>query len=430
MGRKRVPGAAGGDPRRGKTKKRSPGLKVEAGGEYWYIRGTVRAAGRSSRIRQSTGLRASPENRDAADAQRLRIEQQFRDAVIHGKTPSVAVAIAADRYLAAKPGLKTGEKRKIAEVAARFAFDVIGELSDEQWNNLVDARHAGNKSETRERWLNTIVAWLNWCKAKPRKWLADMPAFERDRSARKPKHRRARRVAELTPELILFLASHAKPHMKGQIAVEWATGARVSSVLFGCRLCDYVAAPGREQITFHNTKNGEPVVAAVHRPAAALMAQYLGWRGNLHDREGALFLTHLRKPYSPKGKEWSSQNKNAFRGMKRRAMRALRIEAIATARAALMRGNRDAAAQVIAVCRSTRGLVRQVTQHWFRHALATNMMTMGGDGALRLTMQQGGWLDPGSVIGYTHDAPASRRELVNRIGGNLTGEKDSGEKSA
>lgn len=44
----------------------------------------------------------------------------------------------------------------------------------------------------------------------------------------------------------------------------WSTGARVSSLLYGCRLCDYLAAEGREQITFHDTKNGDRVTATVH----------------------------------------------------------------------------------------------------------------------------------------------------------------------
>jgi hypothetical protein len=40
-----------------------------------------------------------------------------------------------------------------------------------------------------------------------------------------------------------------------------------------------------------------------------------------------------------------------------------------------------------------------VAQHWFRHRLATLMLRRDP----RATMEQGGWLDIRSVIGYSHD---------------------------
>jgi hypothetical protein len=49
-----------------------------------------------------------------------------------------------------------------------------------------------------------------------------------------------------------------------------------------------------------------------------------------------------------------------------------------------------------------------VTQHWFRHRLATLML--GKDP--RATMEQGGWLDMRSVIGYSRDVPEYRRQPV------------------
>jgi hypothetical protein len=98
----------------------------------------------------------------------------------------------------------------------------------------------------------------------------------------------AKTPAELTSSVevvISLLIDTAAPHLRGQIAIHWSTGARVSSLIYGCRLCDYLAVPGREQITFHDTKNGQRVEAAVHHPwAAAIMAEYLAWRGHLEDR--------------------------------------------------------------------------------------------------------------------------------------------------
>jgi hypothetical protein len=50
-----------------------------------------------------------------------------------------------------------------------------------------------------------------------------------------------------------------------------------------------ILAEGREQITFHNTKNGESVTAILHPRAVEALKAYLKVRGRLHDREGPLF---------------------------------------------------------------------------------------------------------------------------------------------
>lgn len=419
MDRKPISGAPRGNQSGRRRKKRAPGLRVEQRDGFWHINGTVRAAGRSTRIRKGTGLAASPENWDAAEAERLRIEREFRDNIIHGKAPSVPFAVAADRYLTERPKLKEGERRKIRELNAAFGFRALRDIRDDEWSAFIARRHVGNTAQTRERYLNTVTAFLNWCRRKPRQWLSDLPAFERDKAARKPKHRRARRVAEITPDLVLFLAKHAAPHLRGQIAVQWTTGGRVSSVLYGCRLCDYVAAPGREQITFHDTKNGEPVTAALHPLAAALMADYLEWRGELHEREAPLFLTPRRDargrrlPYADNGREGGGQNKTAFSGMKRRAIAAARLAGARAARELRHQGRTEAAKEAIGAAKGRASLIAQITQHWFRHALATTMLSRGAD--LRAVMEQGGWLDPASVIGYSHDVPERRRALVNML---------------
>jgi hypothetical protein len=52
-------------------------------------------------------------------------------------------------------------------------------------------------------------------------------------------------------------------------------------------------------------------------------------------------------------------------------------------------------------------LLRKLTQHWFRHLLATRMRH-----DLRAGMEQGGWLDERSIMGYIHDVPSARRATV------------------
>jgi hypothetical protein len=50
----------------------------------------------------------------------------------------------------------------------------------------------------------------------------------------------------------------------------------------------------------------------------------------------------------------------------------------------------------------------KVTQHWFRHWLATLMVRKDP----RAGMEQGGWLDIRSLLAYAHDVPEYRRQVV------------------
>jgi hypothetical protein len=57
-------------------------------------------------------------------------------------------------------------------------------------------------------------------------------------------------------------------------------------------------------------------------------------------------------------------------------------------------------------------LLAQLTPHWFRHLLATNLLATGD---LKSTMEQGGWRDARSVMRYAHDVPERRRQLVRQM---------------
>ncbi len=150
------------------------------------------------------------------------------------------------------------------------------------------------------------------------------------------------------------------------------------------RLCDVILAAGRESVTSHVSKNGEPITAALHPTAANAIRAYLETRGNLSEREVPLFLT-------PRGAPYRSSNKTAFNAMRRRAAKALR------------EAGREADA----------ALVERVTQHWFRHMLATNMLKGGAD--IGTVMRQGGWMDEKSVLGYDHDVADFRCKKVTEL---------------
>jgi integrase len=64
----------------------------------------------------------------------------------------------------------------------------------------------------------------------------------------------------------------------------------------------------------------------------------------------------------------------------------------------------------IAKLRADHRLLGRITQHWFRHLLATRMR-----GDIRAAMDQGGWIDERSVMGYVMDVTEHRRRLVNEL---------------
>jgi site-specific recombinase XerD len=405
-----VPGAPRRDRRSGHRKiRRSRGPQLTERDGHWHIVGTFRIAKRSIRLRESTGLSATAANRD--DAQLLLEERvrEIRKEIIHGVKPSLAVAAAADHYINRKRRRPLGATalRIVQEIVRRFRLRKLSNIEEAEWVAFVDQRQAANSAETRERYLNNVLAFLSWCHKKPRQWLKEVPTFDRDQEARNPHTRKRRRVAELTPDFIAFLLDHASPHLRAQIAVEASTGARVSSILHGCRLCDAILAPGREQVVFHDTKNGEAVTASLHPFAADELRRYLRHRGRLRDREGPLFLTDRGKPY--KGRE----NKTAFNAMKRRAIRAFRLRLGGELRRLRAAGDRALAREALASGRDRLSAMREVTQHWFRHNLATQLLANKGD--VRVAMDQAGWLDVRSVMAYAHDVPQHRRAVINLL---------------
>jgi len=428
----RISGAARRNHRhRKRAPRHPPGLAVIERDGHWHIHGTLRVAGNSRRVRKSTELPATPENREYAEALRATLEREIRDEVVHGVRPSIATAVACDRYLRRPRRRPVGhrEAAAIREIDAKFGQRKLAAIGDSEWQAFVDDRQAGNSLASRERYITAVRAFLNWCRKRPRRWIAETPEFERDKEAARRPKRRARRVNDLTPELILLMIEHAAPHLQPQLVVEWCSGARVSSILYHCRLCDVILAPGRGQITFHDTKNNDPVVAALNDWAVERLIEYLEVRGGRLDaREQPFFLTDDGLPYTDNGSTSGGQNKSAIRGMKRRTIRTIRARAAAEAWRRRRAGDRRGAVAAIAAAKDQAALVAEVTQHWFRHKLATEMMSRTGD--LRAVMEQGGWRDVDSVMGYIHDVPARRRELIDTLPIGDTRHPDSRDKIA
>jgi integrase len=348
MDRERVPAPARRDRGHGHGRKgggkRPRGPQVKARDGVWHVVGTIRVGRRSIRLRRSTGLPAVGERRDDAEALRDRWCEEIRNQVIHGVKPTKALGVAARDYLKrprSRP-LNGFDVKVVQALVKRFGPDPLDAIPDDDWNALVNQRHAGNKPQTRERWLNVVFGFLKWCMKPTRGYLGRLPAIERmtpaELAANSTAHQR-RRVVELRPDLVMLLIDNTAWHVRPQLAVEWSTGARVSSVVNGCRLCDVILAVGREQISFQATKNGKTTTASLHPWAAEQIRLYLARRGRLHDREGPLFLTHAGQPYSRKGLAvaWGGKNKTAYNSGRSRAIKALlRRSVLARREAALV----------------------------------------------------------------------------------------------
>lgn len=395
--------------RKGGKRKRPTGLAVVERDGFWHVHGTIIAQGRSVRVRKSTGLQARTELWEEADGERLTIEKEVRGELRGETSRGPYVSVAAELYLtqARTRHLGATSIAYVQRAVRQFGLRRLGDIRESEWGTWVESCCRGVKSATRERMLNSVLAFLNWCAAKPRRW-GEAPTFDRDKVARNPRRRSRRPVQDLSIALIEHLIGHAGPHLAAQIWTEWSTGARVSSILHGCRLSDLILAPGREQITFHNTKNGESVTAHLHPRAAEALRGYLKVRGKLHNREGPLFLTDRNRPYSPRST--GVQNRTAFQGMKRRARAALRKAGMAEARRLSALGQPDALEACVEHLRAEHRLLARITQHWFRHLLATKMR-----GDIRSAMDQGGWIDERSVMAYTMDVPEHRRRLVDDL---------------
>jgi len=412
----RAAGRADGAGRATKRKKAPDGVRVIEREGRWYVRGSVRAGGHTIPVRKTTGLPARADTREAAEALRRRYEAEAVAQLVDGKKPSQAAAVAVEEYLKAPRRRPLGKTSVdvVNAIAARFAGRALDAIHEDEWFDWVDRRQAGNKAETRERFLNSVVAFLNWCAVKKRRWVKDLPDFERDNEARNPRTRGRRKVPLLDPTILALLLEVAPPHLAGQLVVEMATGGRVSSVLYACTLSDLVIGhDGTAHLTYRWTKNGDPVTAYLPAWTIPYLQEYLAWRGRIWDRAGPLFLTDRRKAYKPNDQKWGGQNKTAFRNTKGAAIVKLRGAAAQYARELWRAGRRADAWAIVAGAREEGDLIACITQHWFRHNMATRLLH--GKTDIRTVMEQGGWRDPASVMAYLQAIPAHQRSTVETL---------------
>src|SRR5438045_4009026 len=162
------------------------GLQIVERDSRWHVHGTVVVRNRRRRVRKSTGLSATVENLDAAQEIRRQIEAQTRDELIFGFAASVSVVIATNAYVARprQRPLNAGDVDRLSEIAKVFGNRLLNRIDDREWAEWIERRMKGNAPATRERYIDLLIAFLTWCRKRPRQWIVDLPAIERDRAAR------------------------------------------------------------------------------------------------------------------------------------------------------------------------------------------------------------------------------------------------------
>lgn len=395
-----------------RKRRRSPGLEVKERDGYWHVEGTVRAGGRSCRVRKSTGHPADDAHYDDAVAERNRVEREIIDAAVHGVKPSRSFAQASLDYLerARKRPLGATHIRTVKHLAKHFGLKLLRDIDASEIAKYFSKYHAGKKAETHERYKNTLCAIL--VHSRNMGHIDQVPYIDRDDDARFPLRHKRITNRWLPLEDCFLLIDHAASHLRPQLAVKFATGAR-DPQLIGARIGDFTLAPGHGKVIFHGTKNDDDVVASLQDWAVSCVQEYFQTARRNARRNDPAFLTNKGKPYVDFGGRWGGRIKKGFNAARRRAADYLIEEAkrkVATGLAETIEETEEF---------GRAASLRKATPHWLRHSMATHMLKGGAD--LGTTMAQGGWRDARSLSIYDHDIPDHRRAAVNRIqrvGGN------------
>jgi hypothetical protein len=385
----------------------------------FHVRGTVHAASRSALVRRSLHIAAIRENIDAATSE---AEQVLLDArlALGGVVPrafsEVALGYLKQPRKRNKP-LGASTVAIIKELVAHFGTRVLRDIPGPEFVAFVDERNVGNTAETRERYLNPVVALLTVAISAGQ--YPELPAFIRNQEARNPTTRKTRPVERVGANIVsaIFRSSHIAN--TAQYAVEEVTGARVSSILFGCALADLDLAPNQMKLHFHDTKGGFDVVSALPEAIRRLLEAYLIWRDE-QVRAGRvgpgsdepLFLTPHGVPYVKNDSYTGTRNKTAWRAAKRRAAVLIAWEYDQAIAACEGKDDRPGADALRRQKADDLVILGRMTQHWWRHLLATTLGRLDPKAAMR----QGGWKDPRSLSGYMMSDAEYQRELVEKRG--------------
>jgi site-specific recombinase XerD len=388
------------------------GLRISVRGRTFHVVGTLRVGKRSQRVRETLGVVAAWENKSEAERQAREIVRRVRAELGGGVTRRAVATLVAERF---KAHIGPSDRRILEDFTAKFTTRILFDIPTEEIIQFVEDRQRCNKAETRERYISQLCAFLNL--QIPKGQYPALPPFKRDQRARNPLKRARRDVQQFRVQLLQDIIACSHISLGAQLDIEYAAGARVSSLLQGCTLGDLDMTT--LTLTLRDTKNGDDVPAALPTSMRPRLEDYLEWRQLQVRRRRIgpgshepLFLHHKGRPYKPNGGAWGTQNRKAFNNAKLRAIESVGKrydEAIATMRLA---GDQREVERLMRLKADDLALLRRITQHWLRHKFATE----AGRKDMRAAMAQGGWRDPRSIAGYLIADAEFQRAIVEERG--------------
>lgn len=315
------------------------------GSRIYYLRGTVRGIV----VDKST----KTDNRDAAEAIRIKEEQLLLDRSVFGAKATVTFLEAAVAYME-----KGGEARFMQPLLEHFKTRKLSEIGQGEIDGAAAALYPGRANSTINRQVYTPMSAV-LAFAATREW-TEHRKWERPEQVKG-------RVRWLTHDEASRLVECCSPHMAPLVTFLLLTGARLSEALYlQWREVDLQ----RAHVTFLQTKSGIDRGVPLHPRAVAELA-------NLKHRMGAVFRRPDGRPYAEKG-DGGGQIKTGFS----------------------------------AACR--RSGIEDFSPHDCRHTWATWHYAANRD--LTALMALGGWKSVEMVVRYAHVNVGHLAPSINSLG--------------
>ena len=194
-----IPEFAHSDRARKPIRRRPRTVKLTKRDGYWYATGTLIAGGRSTRIRKSLGLSVATTHFRQAEIALAEYLDDEKARIIGATGRGDTVAVAALGYLNAPRARPLGAStiRIVKKIKDRFDGRRLNAIGAEEWRSWVEELMTGRKAETRERFLNGVVGFLNF--AKRNHGLAAVPEIRARSQGAQPEPPRAATYRRIAP---------------------------------------------------------------------------------------------------------------------------------------------------------------------------------------------------------------------------------------
>jgi integrase len=399
-------------------------LKTYQGRPYYYLRGTVKANRKRTRIFESTGIRiGSPGAKTRAEELRLRREAALLEELVSGKPKGeltwTEVALLyckerATRRLSKRPelaGTKDPEAGYVLRLtdflkARKVADRPIRELTYEDIQSYFNDHLRRCELSYLHRCRNNYRAVMNWAVTK-KHCGSDFPMPELPYCD--PKKMVVNKNLPL--EVIELFIRFAPRHSRLLFGSMFECGLRGGELLFVNRTPPDEKRPrrsglcleeGREHFYLGVTKDGKPVTRAIPRYLAKIIRAHLKNRKDGYD---SLFLTDKGVPYEQSKVQRGSQYRKSWYSTRAKVLAELN-QWLADAEVA---GNKDRVRQLkewISDC-------EKATGHWARHSMISRAIKKGKSD--REVMSLSGHRSPQMIARYHHLRNEDARSLAEDV---------------